>query len=168
MISLCRLAPRLGPEVRGIVAGVYTMADDEMHAVFVAFVVHGRKHTRSTLQSTIVRCATRGVPLNESFEKSPSSTGTHSCGGNPHHQRRGRRAGIMAWGDWQPSPWRKGLNRNRQSQDDGGMKTGSTWLCAVPVAHNVSVMVRAPACGALGYVNAEEFEQLSTNGPCGK
>src|SRR6516162_274303 len=71
-------------------------------------------------------------------------------------------------GDWQPSPWREGLNRNRQSQDDGGMKTGSTWLCAVPVAHNVSVMVRAPACGALGYVNAEEFEQLSTNGPCGK
>ena len=81
MISLCRLAPRRGPEVRGIGAGVYTMVDDEMHPVFVAFVVNARKRTPSTPQSTIVRCATRGVSLDESFEKSASSTGTHTSGG---------------------------------------------------------------------------------------
>jgi hypothetical protein len=42
--------------------GVYTMLDDEMHAVFVAFVVHARKRTASIRQSTIVRCATRRDP----------------------------------------------------------------------------------------------------------
>jgi hypothetical protein len=45
LLGLCRLAPRLGPEVRWIVAGVYTMVDDEAHPVCVAFVVHARKRT---------------------------------------------------------------------------------------------------------------------------
>ena len=69
LISLCRLAPRLGPEVRGIGAGVYTMVGDGMHPVFVAFVVHVRKRTPSTPQSTILQCATRGVPPDESIRE---------------------------------------------------------------------------------------------------
>jgi hypothetical protein len=69
LISLYHLAPRLGPEVRGIVGGIYMMVNDGVHAVFVAFAVHGRKRIPSTPQSTIVRCATRGVPLDESIRE---------------------------------------------------------------------------------------------------
>jgi len=45
------------------------MVDNEMHPVFVAFVVHARKRTPSTPQSTILRCVTRGVPLDESIRE---------------------------------------------------------------------------------------------------
>ena len=48
---------------------MHEVIDDEVRSLFAALVVHAGKRTLSTRQSTILRCATRRVPLDESIRE---------------------------------------------------------------------------------------------------
>jgi hypothetical protein len=85
------------------------MVDDEMHAVFAAFVVHAGKRTPSTPQSTIVRCATRGVPRNEFI----------------------REIGLI---HWDSSERRRNLREDREEEAVGNAEAGSAGVKSLGAA----------------------------------